>query len=187
MTHPSPILDRTGLAANPGNAAGAARRVYVVMGVAGCGKTTIGAKLARRRNWPFHEGDDFHPEANVAKMSAGIALSNEDREPWIAAICAALNRQDGPVQVLSCSSLSRAVRDWLRAGFDGEVVFVWLKLTPAIVRRRLAGRKGHFFKEDLLESQFSALEAPGASEDVITVRGDVPKSAIIRTLAEDLP
>lgn len=172
--------------ANPAGSAAASRRVYVVMGVAGCGKTTIGAKIARRRDWPFHEGDDFHPAANVAKMSAGIPLSNDDRRPWIAAICAALNRTDGTVQMLSCSSLSRNVRDWLRAGFDGEVVFVWLKLSPAVVRRRLAGRKGHFFKEDMLDSQFGALEVPGRDEDVIIIRGDVPKSVVIRTLLEEL-
>ena len=137
-------------------------RSVVVMGVSGTGKSTIGTGLAQRLGLPFVEGDALHPAANVAKMSAGIPLTDDDRAPWLDAIAAELER---PV-VVACSALKRAYRDRLRLAAP-DLVLVYLHGTPELLAARLEGREGHFMPTSLLRSQLDTLEEPQADEDVI--------------------
>ncbi|MFA4944679.1 MAG: gluconokinase [Lentisphaeria bacterium] len=135
--------------------------VYVVMGVAGCGKTTVGQRLAARLGVPFHDGDGFHPPANVAKMKAGVPLDDADRAPWLALLAAKIaewNQAGGAV--LACSALKERYRAMLCGGQPGQVRFVYLKGSRDAIRRRMEERQGHFFPAALLESQFAALEEP---------------------------
>ena len=141
--------------------------IVVVAGVAGSGTTTVGELLAGRRGWMFADGDSFHPAANVAKMRAGLPLTDADRQPWLAAICAWMDEfiSSGQSAVLACSALKRRYRDELLAGRDdAEVVF--LIISRAEDEERLASRTGHFFHEPLLASQYADLELPGPDERV---------------------
>ena len=143
--------------------------VVVLMGVCGCGKTTVGRALAIDLGWPFLDADDFHPEANVAKMRAGIALTDDDRWPWLdrlATEMAAINAR-GAHAVLACSALRQAYRDRLARG--GDVRFVHLKGDRATLAPRLATRAGHYMPASLLDSQLSTLEEP-ADALVVDVR-----------------
>lgn len=143
----------------------AADRV-VVMGVAGSGKSTVGRELARRRGAVFVDGDDLHPPANVAKMAAGTALTDEDRWPWLAAVRATL-RSSAPV-VVACSALRRGYRDALRGA--AGVRFVYLAVDGEEASRRVRGRRGHYMKADMVAGQFATLEPPAADEtDVAAV------------------
>lgn len=131
----------------------------VVMGVSGCGKTTVGRGLAAAMNWPFDEGDQYHPPANVAKMSAHVPLTDNDRWPWLRALAEriASHEREGESSVLSCSSLKLAYRDLLRTGAP-RVRFLHLAGDKQVLAARLAARTGHFFPRDLLDSQYAALE-----------------------------
>ncbi|WP_130444149.1 gluconokinase [Streptomyces sp. BK239] len=137
--------------------------VVVVMGVAGTGKTTIGPLLAARLGVPYAEGDDFHPPANIAKMSAGTPLDDDDRWPWLDAIGAWAQGRAGLGGVVSCSALKRSYRDRLRAAAPG-VVFVHLAGDRALIENRMGQRQGHFMPTALLDSQFAALQPLGADE-----------------------
>jgi len=143
--------------------------VVVLMGVCGCGKTTVGRALAAAMGWPFFDADDFHPEANVAKMRAGIALTDDDRRPWLdrlAVEMAAINAR-GAHAVLACSALRQAYRDRLARG--GDVRFVHLMGDRATLAPRLAARAGHYMPASLLDSQLATLEEP-ADALVVDVR-----------------
>ena len=133
----------------------------VVMGVAGCGKSCIGAAIAARSGGRLIEGDSFHPEANIAKMSAGIPLDDEDRAGWLDSLCDELRRTlaAGQRPVLTCSALKRKYRERLRAATPG-LGFVFLELTPAVAADRVAHRPGHFMPSTLIDSQFATLESP---------------------------
>jgi len=141
--------------------------LYVVMGVSGSGKTVIGSALAQSLGVEFVEGDDFHPEENVRRMASGIALTDEDRAPWLRSIAARLRaaKDAGTGLVVSCSALKRSYRDLLRAE-AGEVHFIFLKGTRALIGERISTRAGHFMPSSLLDSQFTALEEPGPDERV---------------------
>jgi gluconokinase len=136
----------------------------IVMGVSGCGKTTVGRLLARELGCEFLDADDLHPEANVAKMANGVALTDDDRWPWLDAIVAAMHERAarGSGAVIACSALKEAYRERLRRGASevGEVRIVYLKGDAATIASRLASRKGHYMPAALLESQFAALEEP---------------------------
>lgn len=148
----------------------------VVMGVAGAGKTTVGERLAERLGAPYVDADELHPDENVAKMSAGIPLSDADREPWLGRTLDRLVESSSIV--VSCSALKREYRDVLRRADD--VRFVFLDADPAIIRGRVAGREGHFMKQDMIDSQFDALERPDPAEsDVLTVAADRPIGSIV--------
>lgn len=140
----------------------------VVMGVSGCGKSTIGHLLAERLGWIFEDGDAFHPPANVAKMSAGTPLTDDDRWPWLGAIAVriAQARMAGAPVIISCSALKRAYRDVLRDGY-GDVRFLHLTGTPELIMARQAARVGHFMPASLIASQFATLEPPDTEADVI--------------------
>ncbi|WP_330456870.1 gluconokinase [Streptomyces sp. NBC_00820] len=132
-------------------------QVVVVMGVAGTGKTTIGPMLAARLGVPYAEGDDFHPEANIAKMSAGIPLEDADRWPWLDAIGQWAHGRAGLGGVVSSSALKRAYRDRLRAEAPG-IVFVHLTGDRKLIEDRMSHRQGHFMPTALLDSQFATLQ-----------------------------
>ncbi|MER5942600.1 MULTISPECIES: gluconokinase [unclassified Streptomyces] len=142
--------------------------VVVVMGVAGTGKTTIGPLLAARLGVPYAEGDDFHPQANIAKMSAGVPLDDDDRWPWLDAIGAWAHGRAGLGGVVSCSALKRSYRDRLRAEAPG-VVFVHLSGDRALIEDRMAHRQGHFMPTALLDSQFATLQPLRADEAGVAV------------------
>ncbi len=137
----------------------------MVAGVAGSGKTTIGVQLARRLDWTFADGDSFHPAANVAKMRAGIPLTDADRGPWLAAIGAWMDDiiASGQSAVLACSALKRSYREKLLGG-RAQAVMVFLEVSREQDEARVSERKGHFFAEPLLASQFAALELPDPAE-----------------------
>ncbi len=140
--------------------------LYIVMGVSGSGKTLIGSTLARALGIEFVEGDDLHPPANVARMAAGIALTDEDRRGWLLAIATRLHeaRRAGSGLVASCSALKRSYRDLLRSAGDPDVRFVLLSGDRSLIAERMAGRRGHFMPLTLLESQFATLEEPAPDE-----------------------
>jgi gluconokinase len=144
--------------------------IVVVAGVAGSGKTTVGQLVARRLGWMFADGDSFHPAANVARMRAGLPLTDEDRRPWLAAIGSWMDdlSASGQSAVLACSAIKRRYRDQLLSSRD-QAEMVFLVISPAEDEARLATRKDHFFREPLLASQFADLELPGPAERVRTV------------------
>jgi gluconokinase len=158
-------------------------RAIVVLGVSGAGNTTGGRALAHELQYEFIEGDDFHSQANKEKMHAGIALTDADREPWLAALREAIVDvlEGGGRAVVACSALKRAYRDELR--MEG-VCFVYLKISRAAVRARLAHRGPHFFNPELLDSQFATLEEPkhalivDASGDVSTTVREIRRALI---------
>jgi gluconokinase len=158
---------------------------YVIMGVSGCGKTTVGTALARALGVPFVEGDAFHPPGNVDKMSAGVPLTDADRGPWLQALAdelrSARNRKAG--LVMSCSALRRAYRDVLRAG-DPGVRFVFLDGESELIGRRLAGRRGHYMPPILLDSQLATLERPAPDEEAWTHDVAAPADMIVADLLQ---
>jgi gluconokinase len=143
-------------------------QVVVVMGVAGTGKTTIGPLLAARLGVPYAEGDDFHPKANIDKMSAGIPLEDADRWPWLDAIGHWAQGRAGLGGVVSSSALKRSYRDRLRAVAPG-IVFVHLTGDRKLIEDRMAHRQGHFMPTALLDSQFAALQPLGPDEAGVAV------------------
>ena len=155
----------------------------IVMGVSGSGKSTIAARLAERLSWTFEDGDRFHPASNVAKMSAGQPLTDEDRWPWLQAIADEIDSvcRAGGHAVIACSALKRAYRNVLVHG-RRDVRIVFLKGTQSLIADRLVRRKGHFMPPGLLESQFKTLEPPAADENAVTVSID----AAVETIVDDI-
>jgi gluconokinase len=145
----------------------------VVMGVSGSGKTTLAEGLARRLGWEFQEGDELHPPANVAKMSRGEPLTDQDRQPWLEAIGRWLDdcRARGCHAVLTCSALRRSYRDLLRAGRPG-LVFCHVTAPADTIRDRLEHRRGHYMPPSLLPSQLATLEPLGDDEPGVTVAAE---------------
>ena len=155
----------------------------LLMGVTASGKSTVGGLLASSLGWPFYDGDEFHSETNVAKMSSGIPLTDEDRAPWLAKLgeIVARHSEAGESGVLACSALKQKYRSALSSA--GDVVTVYLKAERGLVRQRLGSRRGHFMPAGLVESQFLALEEPG---DAITVPASWPPERIVRTIRLEL-
>lgn len=155
---------------------------WVVMGVSGCGKSSIGAMLAAQLGVPFIEGDAFHPEANVARMSAGIALTDDDRHDWLLTLRDKLAAREGGA-VLSCSSLKRAYRDLLRSA-GGDVRFVHLAGERELLEQRVSNRPGHYMPPSLLDSQLRTLEPLQPDEAGITLDiSDTPEQLVAQILA----
>ncbi|WP_068954919.1 gluconokinase [Pararhizobium polonicum] len=153
----------------------------VVMGVSGCGKSSIGERLAAHLGLPYVEGDSLHPPANIAKMSAGIPLDDDDRWPWLAMIGKRLAEADEAGIVISCSALKRIYRDRLRQAAGHPLAFVYLKGSRDILLQRMTARPGHFFKASLLDSQLATLESPEDERLVVTV--DIAPSPEVITAA----
>lgn len=168
-------------------AASTPARAIVVMGVAGCGKTSVGEALARALGWPFIEGDAHHSPASIAKMQAGQPLTDEDRSGWLERLGQLLVAQS-PV-VLSCSALKRAYRDRLRSACP-SLRFVYLDIDKPLALQRVAARAaGHIFPASLVDSQFATLETPVAEPGVVTVPAALPLpeqvALALRLLASD--
>ena len=156
--------------------------IVVLMGVTASGKTTIGTKLAALEQWEYAEGDDYHSDANKAKMHAGIPLTDADRAPWLASLHEVLLgwHRNGTSGVLACSALRQAYRDELSAGIPGaELRFVLLEVPRAVLEQRMAERKGHYMSPALLDSQIATLEMP---RDAIRVAGDLPPDQVVQEI-----
>jgi gluconokinase len=155
-------------------------RFVIMMGVAGCGKTTVGELLARRLGWNFYDADAFHPAENVAKMANGTPLDDSDRVPWLAslhALIAASLRENRPA-VLACSALKESYRQQLLEGNEG-VQIVYLKGSYDLIWSRIAARKDHYMKPQMLRSQFDTLEEP---TNALVVDVSLPVSDIVNTI-----
>ncbi len=154
-------------------------KYIIVMGVAGCGKSTVAEGLSAKLGWPYRDGDDFHPPANVAKMASGHPLNDNDRAPWLAAIAEWIDqrRQIGQSAIVTCSALKKSYRAALLNGY-ADVTFVYLKGTQELLTSRISARKGHFMPPALLLSQLATLEEPGHDEPAITVSIDAPPEVI---------
>lgn len=136
--------------------------IYLIMGVSGSGKSTIGQALSARTNLPFFDADDYHPEANVTKMAAGHPLNDDDRQPWLETLAALLKKQttNGQGAILACSALKASYRSILEQYLREKPLFIYLKGSPELISARIQARTGHFMPPALLASQFSALEEP---------------------------
>lgn len=134
--------------------------VLIIMGVSGCGKTTIGKMLSAKLNWKYFEGDEYHPPENIEKMKNGIPLDDSDRQPWLLTLRSIIqDSQDKKVNIiLTCSSLKESYRKILK--INNEVKFVYLKGSYGLIEKRMNERKDHFMKPGMLKSQFDALEEP---------------------------
>jgi len=157
--------------------------VLVLMGVSGSGKSTIAALLARRLGWDWIEGDDLHPAANIAKMSAGVPLTDDDRWPWLLLVADWIDDQSEARRpgIVTCSALKRVYRDLLRRD---NVLFVYLRGSRELIAARMAERHGHFMPTSLLDSQFEALEEPEPDERALIVDiGSGPEEAEAAILA----
>ncbi len=148
----------------------------VVMGVAGCGKSAVGAALAVAMAVPFRDGDDLHPPENIAKMRMGQPLTDTDRWPWLALVGQAL--APGAL-IIGCSALKRGYREFITQKAGAPVTFVHLAGNRAVIEARMRARQGHFMPPTLLDSQFAALEPPDPDENAITVQIDQPLADVV--------
>jgi len=158
--------------------------VFILMGVSGCGKTTIGRMLAEKMALPFLDADDFHPQNNINKMKKSVPLTDNDREPWlvsIALLVAELNVKKGAV--LACSALKEKYRTIISQNGKEKVSFIYLKGSKRIIKQRIKMRKGHFLQPGLLGSQFDTLEEP---KDAITVSVDKSPEQICAEIIDKL-
>ena len=164
------------------------RFTVIVMGVSGSGKTTVGKALAERRGIAFIDGDDLHSPEARAKMHAGIPLTDEDRAPWLDRIGHALaDAADYPEGVvIACSALRRVYRDRLRAIAGPSLRFLFLKGDKALMRSRVAERKGHYMPASLIDSQFATLESPEGEGDVVTLAADADLTGALDETIERL-
>ncbi len=153
----------------------------VVMGVSGCGKSTLGERLAQELGAAFIEGDTFHPPANVARMAAGIALTDADRQGWLQTLATQLASAGaaGRSVVLGCSALKRRYRDTLRGGAPA-LRLVHLHGSRELLAARMTARRGHYMPASLLDSQLATLESPGADEQAITLDAGAPTETLVQ-------
>lgn len=156
-------------------------RIYVIMGVSGSGKSAVAGAVAHHLSAGFLDGDFLHPRSNIMKMAEGVALNDDDRAPWLAALndAAFAMQRTHKVSIIVCSALKKHYRDRLRAG-NGNLSFIYLHGDFPVIEARMAARKGHFFKPQMLVSQFDALEQPGIDEtDVMSVDINQPLEQVI--------
>lgn len=159
----------------------------VVMGVSGCGKSTVAGLVAQRRGWPFAEADRFHSERNVEKMRSGIPLTDADRAPWLEALAdwIAARLAAGESCVLACSALKRAYRERLARGHPG-VRFVHLVGSFDTIAARMSDRTGHYMPLTLLQSQFETLEPPGDDERAVRIAIDAPVEVMVEKVLDEI-
>ncbi len=167
---------------------GSTLAAVVVMGVSGAGKSTVGKLIAARLSCEFRDADSFHPPANIAKMSSGVPLTDEDRWPWLEAIAAwiAQRRAAGETGVVTCSALKRVYRDVVTHKQSPDVRLVYLKGDFDLIEARLKARTGHFMPPGLLNSQFGTLEEPAPDEHAITVSIDATPEEIAERVVRSL-
>lgn len=158
------------------------KTVIVVMGVSGSGKTEIGKLLSEKLSRPFFDGDDFHPEANVKKMSSGHPLNDEDRKEWLIALNKLAVDHKHKGAIIACSALKKNYRSLLRAGMGNCMIFVYLDGSFDLIKSRLEKRKGHFMPINLLQSQFDALEPP--SKAIIVSIEETPVKIVKKIMKE---
>jgi gluconokinase len=151
---------------------------YVIMGVCGCGKSTVGAALATRIGVRFIDGDTLHPPANIAKMSAELPLEDKDRAPWLDQVGASLAASQGAV-IVACSALKQGYRDMIRKGAGDAVTFLHLAGSRPVIEGRIALRTGHFMPTSLIDSQFAALEGFRADQQFVRVDIDQDLQAVV--------
>jgi gluconokinase len=158
-------------------------RFFVVMGVSGCGKTTVGKALAAYLDCPFYDGDDFHSPQNVAKMARGIPLNDDDRAPWLASLAALIREhlQKGETAVLASSALKKRYRDQLRV--DDRVQFVFLDGDFDLIWGRMQARQDHYMKAEMLQSQFETLEVPDEDEAITVPIDRSVEEIVAQTIA----
>jgi gluconokinase len=159
-------------------------RFVIVMGVAGCGKTTVGELLAKRLGWNFYDADAFHPAENIAKMANGTPLNDSDRVPWLAALHALISAslQENRPAVLACSALKESYRKQLLEGNEG-VQIVYLKGSYDLIWSRISLRKEHYMKPQMLRSQFETLEEPA---NALTFDVSMPPAELVREILKQL-
>lgn len=155
-------------------------RAFVVMGVSGCGKSTIAEMFAARLDVPWLDGDSLHSEANIAKMSRGEPLTDADRGPWLDRVGRRLAA--GTAQVIACSALKRVYRQRITGAAGVNVTFLFLDGSLPVLEQRMGERTGHFMPKDLLDSQLATLERPGPDEDALRVDIDQTPEAIVDAL-----
>ncbi len=155
---------------------------FLVMGVSGCGKSSVGMALADMLGWKFLDADDFHPPENIAKMSAGIPLNDQDRQPWLAALHDQLVKviETGNHPVLACSALKEQYRQILLDGLP-EIALVYLKGDFDLIWSRMQARTGHYMKAEMLKSQFDTLEEPGQA---MRIEISIPVHQIVERIIE---
>lgn len=151
------------------------------MGVSGCGKSSVGAAVAKELGMSYIDGDDLHPPENIAKMSRGVPLTDADRAPWLVRVGQRLAEIDGPV-IIGCSALKRAYRDIIRERAGEPACFLHLEGSRETLSERMAKRSGHFMPASLLESQLATLEPPGPDERAITADIDQPFDQLVDAL-----
>ena len=168
-------------------AADAKPLVLVLMGVSGCGKSTTGARLSKLLGWPFRDADSFHPQANIDKMSKGLPLTDEDRQPWLAAIAQWIDERlaAGECGIVSCSALKRTYR-CIIVGERTGVRLVYLKGNMELIGDRLSRRRNHFMPAGLLRSQFDALEEPQGDERALSVPVSLSPRRVVETIMQEL-
>ena len=156
-------------------------RLFILMGVAGCGKSLYGAELADRVNAAFIDADEFHLPANIAKMSAGIPLTDDDRWPWLDAVAAQMIAPSGIV-FTACSALRKSYREYLASRAGMPVHFIYLDADRALMAKRIAARKGHFMSPALIDSQFATLEVPDDKEAASHIDVSADKDTVIDSI-----
>jgi gluconokinase len=161
--------------------------VLVLMGVSGSGKSTIGLRLSKMLGWPFRDADSFHPQANIDKMSKGLPLTDEDRQPWLAAIARWIDERlaAGECGIVSCSALKRFYRSVI-VGDRPDVRLVYLKGDMALIGDRISRRKNHFMPPALLKTQFDALEEPQADEHALSVPIVLSPRRVVEAIVQEL-
>lgn len=144
------------------------QQLFVVMGVAGSGKSSIGAGVAAAMGGTYIDGDDFHPRSNIEKMANGQPLNDDDRWPWLEMVATELAKLDG-IGLVGCSALKRAYRDFITVKAGAPVRFIYLDGSKSLIAGRMASREGHFMPTSLLDSQFAALEVPAIDENAVAI------------------
>lgn len=156
---------------------------FVVMGVSGCGKSSVGKAVAAALGARFVDGDDLHPPENIARMARGEPLTDADRAPWLDRVGEVLGEGPCPI-VVACSALKRSYRDRITALAGGPVTYLFLAGSPDVIAARMAARSGHFMPPSMLQSQFAALEPPGPDEVAVRVDIDQPFAAVVAALVD---
>ncbi len=159
--------------------------VFVIMGVSGCGKSTVGEALAQKLGCPFYDGDDFHPPENVVKMGNGFPLTDDDRYPWLAILHNLLagHVAKGETAVLACSALKKKYRNQLRV--NNETCFIFLQGSFDLIWERMHARQNHYMKAEMLQSQFDTLEPP-STDEAFTIEIDQDIESIVEIIENQL-